>query len=90
MDLKITINYDGKPLLEQSILANQIMYCYFKNQNVIASEAFNSCEDKLFIEEECKCDELAKHWLVASDLAFVAVCGGIAEVTDHYTLSFTQ
>ncbi|MAD75996.1 MAG: hypothetical protein CML20_14610 [Rheinheimera sp.] len=90
MDLKIIINYDNKPLLEQSKLANSIMHCYFNNHNLIASEALNSCEDKLFIEEECMSDELAKHWLIACDLAFVAVCGGIAEITGRYTLSFLE
>ena len=90
MDLKIIINFDNKPLLEQSELANSIMHCYFQNQNVIASEALNSCEEKLFIEGECMSNELAKHWLIASDLAFVAVCGGIAEITDRYTISFVE
>lgn len=86
MDLRVVIEHDYKPMIEQSKLANKIMDFYFLTHNVIASEAYTNCEDREFYEEECKNDELANHWLVASDLAFVIACGGIDEITDKHSL----
>lgn len=86
MDLNVVIELGGKPLVKQSKLANQIMSFYFEAHNVIASEAYESCEARDFFEEECKSDDLANHWLVACDLAFVVACGGIDGITENHSL----
>lgn len=87
MDITIAILFKGEPQLSSSAIASQLMSDYFEYNNVKASEALENYE----ITElgESANEVLAHHWQIASDLAFVAGCGGISAITNDYTLDIS-
>lgn len=88
MDIEITILFKGEPQLTASAIANQLMSDYFEYNNVKASEALENYEIIEFGESAN--DNLAHHWQIASDLAFVVGCGGLGAITADYTLDISE